>query len=471
MLPNYKAQKNVLFVILLLSFCFSFSKTISGYSIDTSLLETSNLPKSPIQQNAFAVNFTADSTYGDYPLVVSFESNVSSETKASFLWDFGDGVNSRLRAPTHAYTKPGEYDVTLTVKTNSPTIAQLKEENFITVIEEPAGELFYVTPSGDNAATGAAAHPWRDIWYGAEQLAPGDTLVVREGIYRLSSDYDEGFEISPNTGSETHGWVKIRAAPNESVILKGSEEIENGNYVGIDLTDRQYVAIQGLEIDGEGPPEPDANIRLGIWYENCHHLAFVDMNIHHISEEGIKGNSAHHILMEDVIITYSCYSAFDCGINDQPEYGVDEFTIRECYFSFSGRGGWNNPQDRADAVACEISEGTMYIEYSEAISNTGDGWDCKLKNAYIYNCITGDNLNNIKVWQNAVIENCIAYNLEGDTDWDSVFFDCGVENSKIVFCNNLIYKGRNYALCAGYDYPGTTCYITFYNNIIVLSDG
>jgi len=421
--------------------------------------------------NVSTVNFTADITYGDYPLVVSFKSNVSDTEEASFLWSFGDGVNSRLRSPTHAYTRPGQYNVELSVKTNSPSNLYLKKENFITVVDDPSGTLYYVAPNGSNNNDGGSNNPWRDIWYGAEQLAPGDTLVVRGGYYRLTDDYDEGFVVKPNSGSVSGSWVKIRAALNEIVVLKGSKYVENGNYIGIDLTDAHYVAIQGIEIDGEGPSERNAHIRLGIEYANCHHIALVEMNVHHISEEGIKGHSAHHMLMEQVIITYSCYSAFDCGINDQPEYGVDEFTIRECNFSYSGKGGWNEPQERADGVACEISNGVMYIEYSEALNNLGDGWDCKLKTVYIYNCITGNNLNNIKVWQNAVIENCIAYNLEDDTDWDSIFFDGGTPDSRIVFCNNIIYNGKNYALAAGYDYPGVTSYITFYNNIIVGSDG
>lgn len=34
----------------------------------------------------------------------------------TFVWDFGDGTSSTIENPTHAYTEPGVYDVTLTVE-------------------------------------------------------------------------------------------------------------------------------------------------------------------------------------------------------------------------------------------------------------------------------------------------------------------------------------------------------------------
>jgi hypothetical protein len=36
--------------------------------------------------------------------------------RASWRWDFGDGTTSSDRNPTHAYTSPGTYTVTLTVR-------------------------------------------------------------------------------------------------------------------------------------------------------------------------------------------------------------------------------------------------------------------------------------------------------------------------------------------------------------------
>ncbi|MGE0064311.1 MAG: DUF3344 domain-containing protein [Methanobacteriales archaeon] len=59
-------------------------------------------------------NFTASPTIGVVPLTVQFQDLSTGATE--WLWDFGDGTNSTEQNPTHIYTQPGEYTVTLTVK-------------------------------------------------------------------------------------------------------------------------------------------------------------------------------------------------------------------------------------------------------------------------------------------------------------------------------------------------------------------
>ncbi|MGB4805448.1 MAG: right-handed parallel beta-helix repeat-containing protein, partial [Anaerolineae bacterium] len=58
-------------------------------------------------------NFTASPTAGATPLMVSF-SDLSSAAPTAWAWDFGDGGTSTLQNPTHEYTAPGYYTVSLT---------------------------------------------------------------------------------------------------------------------------------------------------------------------------------------------------------------------------------------------------------------------------------------------------------------------------------------------------------------------
>lgn len=64
--------------------------------------------------DAPTANFTASPTEGLAPLAVVF-TNTSSGDYTGSLWDFGDGVTSTLENPTHTYSLPGAYTVTLTV--------------------------------------------------------------------------------------------------------------------------------------------------------------------------------------------------------------------------------------------------------------------------------------------------------------------------------------------------------------------
>lgn len=46
---------------------------------------------------------------------IRFNANVRADPPATYRWDFGDGANSTAASPTHAYSEPGEYTVTLEV--------------------------------------------------------------------------------------------------------------------------------------------------------------------------------------------------------------------------------------------------------------------------------------------------------------------------------------------------------------------
>ena len=59
-------------------------------------------------------NFTADNTNGTAPQTVKF-TDLSTGNVTSYNWDFGDNNTSTDENPTHVYSTPGNYTVTLTV--------------------------------------------------------------------------------------------------------------------------------------------------------------------------------------------------------------------------------------------------------------------------------------------------------------------------------------------------------------------
>jgi len=62
-------------------------------------------------------SFTKSTGAGDVPFGVTF-TDTSINTPTSWLWDFGDGINSTAQNPVHTYSVAGTYNVTLTA-TNS----------------------------------------------------------------------------------------------------------------------------------------------------------------------------------------------------------------------------------------------------------------------------------------------------------------------------------------------------------------
>ncbi|MDI9633977.1 MAG: SBBP repeat-containing protein [Methanolinea sp.] len=60
-------------------------------------------------------DFSANVTSGYAPLTIAFESTVTGTEPFSYSWSFGDNTTSAEKDPTHTYTEPGNYTVSLTV--------------------------------------------------------------------------------------------------------------------------------------------------------------------------------------------------------------------------------------------------------------------------------------------------------------------------------------------------------------------
>lgn len=76
---------------------------------------------------------------------------------------------------------------------------------------------YFVSPSGDDAADGSAAHPWRTIGRAASVAQAGDTVTVREGIYREW--------VKPANPGRDGAPVTYRAADGERVVVTGADEV------------------------------------------------------------------------------------------------------------------------------------------------------------------------------------------------------------------------------------------------------
>jgi PKD domain len=84
-----------------------------------------------IANDALLPEFNAAPLSGLAPLKITFN-NLSTGLYTSTLWTFDDGNTSMMISPTHVYTNPGVYTVTLTIA-NITTTASLTRTNYIDV--------------------------------------------------------------------------------------------------------------------------------------------------------------------------------------------------------------------------------------------------------------------------------------------------------------------------------------------------
>jgi PKD repeat protein len=97
--------------------------------------------------------FKAFPRSGPQDLTVRFQ-NFSSGYGLRFLWDFGDGVTSTEKSPSHTYNSEGLYTVKLNVVSFNGAAGFTEKANYIEVNNEQRKPFFYATPfSGQSRET------------------------------------------------------------------------------------------------------------------------------------------------------------------------------------------------------------------------------------------------------------------------------------------------------------------------------
>ncbi len=173
-------------------------------------------------------NFNQNTTTGCGMLIVSFQ-DISTNNPTSWNWSFGDGITSTLRNPTHAYTAPGVYTVTLTATNGSGSNTKIKS-NLITVFALPSvtftatSDTVGCQPFQTNftsQATGPAAIIQYTWDYGDGQsssLATGNHVYVTPGLFTVTLTIRDANQC---TGSKTK-INHIRVKPKPTAMFNGT---------------------------------------------------------------------------------------------------------------------------------------------------------------------------------------------------------------------------------------------------------
>jgi gliding motility-associated-like protein len=85
--------------------------------------------------------FSASNSFGCQPVQASFINNSSNLENPSYLWEFGDGTTETAENPSHIYTDPGIYDVTLTVTNSTGCINTFTLNDAVEVYEVPVADF------------------------------------------------------------------------------------------------------------------------------------------------------------------------------------------------------------------------------------------------------------------------------------------------------------------------------------------
>lgn len=114
---------------------------------------------------------------------------------------------------------------------------------------------YYVAPHGNDGHPGTRDQPWASLAKVNEVLQPGDTAHLRGGVYVKQ-------QIKPSRSGTKEQPIRYAAYNREQPVLT---EIE----LAIDLTDRSFIVIDAINVDGGGIFE-DASVGSWLWLSNSH---------------------------------------------------------------------------------------------------------------------------------------------------------------------------------------------------------
>jgi hypothetical protein len=122
-----------------------------------------------------------------------------------------------------------------------------------TGVAECVAATYYVDikhPQASDANPGTEALPWKTLYKAAQVLAAGDTVLVKEGIYDVSTGgawYRPA--INPARSGRSDAPITFKAYPGHTVTLDGKNVLANppiGSYM------RDYIVIDGFTIVNPG---------------------------------------------------------------------------------------------------------------------------------------------------------------------------------------------------------------------------
>lgn len=150
---------------------------------------------------------------------------------------------------------------------------------------EPA--TYYVAPWASEGGNGSFAQPWADMHAAAERLTPGDTLVLRGGVYFM----DRPLELT-QSGTED-AWITVKGAEGERVILDGSRDIPQERQDQFDrgiitIKGPSYVRVEGIEVHN--------SYRAGIWIDRpSSHIDIIGCKSKRTFKPGIGAWNVSHL--------------------------------------------------------------------------------------------------------------------------------------------------------------------------------
>jgi hypothetical protein len=157
---------------------------------------------------------------------------------------------------------------------------------------EPAGNsptVYYVSPTGSDAARGTINAPLRGIMTALNKAIPGDTVIVRAGTFYEKVRF-------PKSG-RAEKYISLKAYPGERPIIDGTGLSITGKEALVTIRNVSYILFQGFDVCNYKSSTPWVNINGILADEGSGNIIIRRNKIYNIEHNVIPtdGRSGHGI--------------------------------------------------------------------------------------------------------------------------------------------------------------------------------
>jgi len=198
---------------------------LTAVRIDTGHTSTFNFT---INTGVLEAGFSASPTSDYVPATIAF-TDLSTGNPISWNWDFGDGATSTEQNPTHIYTQPGLYDVTMTVW-NAYSMGLVSKTNYINILNVTVREA-------DTSIAGLTI----------SNCGGPQTIMVNTSI--LTAALSSGNSVLEIQAPAESGFKTIIFYDLDGVGFSQNDNLITGNPTGVNLVSEDIAPSLGFSSD------------------------------------------------------------------------------------------------------------------------------------------------------------------------------------------------------------------------------